>query len=71
MATLAEMQTTLAELKTVRYSGVRRVSYEGKSTEYAPGAELERAIAQLEAEIAAAQGTPRPVARFARFGRAR
>lgn len=71
MADLAQLQATLAELKAVRYSGVRRVSYEGKLVEYAPGPELERAIAQLEAEVAAATGAPRPVARFARFRRGR
>ena len=69
MATLAEMQATLESLKAVRYSGVRRVSYEGKSTEYAPGAELERAISQLEAEIASAQGQRKSMARFVTFRR--
>lgn len=71
MADLATMQSALEQLRSVRWGGVKRVTYEGKTIEYAPGDELERAIADLERKIEDAQGRKRPVAGFARFRRAR
>lgn len=59
----------LAALKAAYRTGARRVSYEGKSVEYDDEAGLRRRIRELEAEVAAAAGRPRPVARFAAFRR--
>lgn len=58
MAALATLQADLDALKSARRKGQRRVSIEGFSVEYSTDAEMARAIAALEAEIAAAQDTP-------------
>lgn len=65
------LQAELDALKAAYRSGARRVSYEGKTVEYDDEAGLRRRIAAIEADMAAASGQTRPVARFARFGRAR
>ncbi len=56
MPTLTELQTRREALLASRSSGVARVSYEGKTVEYRSLAEIDRAIEQLEREIAAAEG---------------
>lgn len=64
-------EARLQAMYEVRYSGVRAVSYEGgKRVEYEPGESLDSAISKLEARKAAAT-SPRPVAGFASFRRAR
>ncbi len=55
--TLAEMQAQLDALLAARFRGVRSTSYDGKTVTYGSDAEMARAIADLEARIAAAGGT--------------
>jgi hypothetical protein len=57
MATVAELEARLEALKAQRDSAVARVSYDGRSVEYRGTAEIARAIADLERELQAAQGT--------------
>jgi len=56
MATVAELEARLETLKAQRDSAVARVSYDGRSVEYRGTAEIARAIADLERELAALQG---------------
>lgn len=56
MPTLAELQTRREALLASRSSGVARVSYDGKTVEYRSLAEIDRAIEQLDREIAGAEG---------------
>jgi len=56
MATIAELNTRREALAASRSSGVARVSYDGKTVEYRSLAEIERAIEQLDREIAAMEG---------------
>jgi hypothetical protein len=56
MATVAELEARLEALKAQRASAVARVSYDGRSVEYRGTAEIARAIADLERELAALQG---------------
>ena len=58
MATLAELKTRRDALAAARWSGVARVSYDGKSVEYRSLVEIDRAIEALDREIAAAEGRP-------------
>ena len=58
MTDTATLQADLEALKAARRKGERRVSIEGFSVEYASDAEMRAAIAALESEIAAAQGSP-------------
>ena len=51
--TLTEMQTQLDALLAARFRGVRSTSYDGKSVTYGSDAEMAKAIADLEARIAA------------------
>jgi hypothetical protein len=60
MATVAELETRLEALRAQRDSAVARVSYDGRSVEYRGTAEIARAIAELERELQALQGS-RPV----------
>jgi hypothetical protein len=57
MATVAELEARLEALKAQRDSVVARVSYDGRSVEYRGTAEIARAIAELERELEAAQGS--------------
>ena len=57
MATVAELEARLEALKAQRDSAVARVSYDGRSVEYRGTGEIARAIADLERELQAAQGT--------------
>ena len=59
----------LTALRRAYASGTLRVSYEGKTVEYAGEADLLRRIRTIEAETAVAQGTARPSRSFARFCR--
>ena len=56
MASVAELEARLEALKAQRDSAVARVSYDGRSVEYRGTAEIARAIADLERELAALQG---------------
>jgi hypothetical protein len=57
MATVVELEARLEALKAQRDSPVARVSYGGRMVEYRGTAEIARAIAELEPELQAAQGT--------------
>ena len=57
MATVAELEARLEALKAQRDSAVARVSYDGRSVEYRGSSEIARAIAELERELQALQGT--------------
>jgi len=57
MATVLELEARLEALKAQRDSAVARVSYDGRTVEYRGTAEIARAIAELEKELQAAQGT--------------
>jgi len=57
VATVAELEARLEALKAQRDSAVARVSYDGRSIEYRGTAEIARAIADLERELQATQGT--------------
>ena len=56
MATVAELEARLEALRAQRDSAVARVSYDGRTVEYRGTAEIARAIADLERELAALQG---------------
>jgi hypothetical protein len=56
MPTLAELRARRDALAAARSSGVARVSYDGRTVEYRSLAEIERAIEQLDRDIAAAEG---------------
>ena len=56
MASSSELEARLEALKAQRDSAVARVSYDGRSVEYRGTAEIARAIADLERELAALQG---------------
>lgn len=68
---MAWTQTELDALKAAYAAGTTRVSYEGKTVEYDSQAGLLARIRTIEAEVQATSGTPRPVAGFASFRRAR
>jgi hypothetical protein len=57
MATVDELNERLEALKAQRDSAVARVSYDGRSVEYRGTAEIARAIAELERELQALQGS--------------
>lgn len=62
-------QAHLTAIKEAYASGITRVSYDGKTTEYRSLAEMKQIIATIEAELAAESGKPRPVAGFVSFKR--
>ena len=65
------MAWTTAELDALRRAyarGVTRVSYDGRTVEYASADDLLRRIREIEREMTASTA-PRPVAGFASFGR--
>jgi hypothetical protein len=69
---MAEMSWTQAELdalKAAYASGTLRVSYDGKTVEYASADDLKKRIQTIEGAIDAAGGNPRPIVGFASFGR--
>jgi hypothetical protein len=57
MATVVELEARLEALKAQRDSAVARVSYDVRTVEYRGTAEIVRAIADLERELQALQGT--------------
>lgn len=60
MADLATLETQLEALKNARRSGVQSAGYGDKRTEFRSDEEMQAAIAALEGEIAAAEGTLNP-----------
>ena len=59
MATLAELQADLENLKTARRTGALKITFGGREITYRSDRELATAISSTEAEINAAQGAPR------------
>jgi hypothetical protein len=57
VTSIAELEARLEALKAQRDSAVARVSYEGRMVEYRGTAEIARAIADLERELQALQGS--------------
>ena len=53
------MRALLGALQEARFSGLRSISYDGKTLTYGSDAELATAIADLEARIGRASGTTR------------
>ena len=53
------MRALLTALQEARFSGLRSVSYDGKTLTYGSDTELAAAISDLEARIARASGTAR------------
>ncbi len=53
------MRTLLSALQEARFSGLRSVSYDGKTLTYGSDTELASAIADLEARIGRATGATR------------
>lgn len=66
---MAYSQAQLDAIKAAYASGVTRVSYDGKTTEYRSLAEMREIIATIEADLATQAGRKRPVAGFATFRR--
>ena len=58
MSGIAELELRLETLKAQRDSAVARVSYDGRMVEYRGTMEINSAIAMLEKELQALQGTP-------------
>jgi hypothetical protein len=56
MATIAELQSQLDELKKAYRSGALEVTYDGKSIKYKSQTEMQAAIASLQAELGMVQG---------------
>lgn len=66
---MAWTQAQLVAIRQAYVSGVTRVTYEGKTTEYRSLAEMREIISAIEGELAAQAGRRRPVAGFATFRR--
>lgn len=62
-------QAQLDAIKRAYASGVTRVSYDGKSTDYRSLAEMRQIIATIEADLAAQGGKKLPIAGFASYRR--
>lgn len=62
-------QSQLDALKTAYAQGIRRVTYDGKTIEYASLPEMNEAIIRISRALAAASGKKRPIAGFASFNR--
>ncbi len=54
-----QLRALLSALQEARFSGLRSVSYDGKTLTYGSDAELANAIADLETRIARATGRTR------------
>ena len=62
-------QAQLDTIKRAYATGVTRVTYEGKTTEYRSLAEMRQIIATIEADLAAQAGRKLPIAAYASFRR--
>lgn len=62
-------QAELDALKRAYARGVTRVTYEGKTVEYASTDDLAKRIARIEREVSSSQGRARPRGAFASFSR--
>ena len=59
MTDITTLQRQLEQLKAARWSGVRETQHKDSRVQYGSDEEFAKAISQLEAEIAQAQGAPR------------
>jgi len=66
---MAFTQAQLDAAEAAYAAGVRRFTYDGKTTEYASMAELWTAIQRMSSAIATAGGSPLPVAGYSSFRR--
>lgn len=66
---MATLQEQLDNLRALKATGTLSVTHEGREVRYRSIAEMNMAIADLEARIAAASGAARPVARRTTFRR--
>lgn len=66
---MAFTQSQLDAIKRAYATGVTKVSYEGKTTEYRTLAEMRQIIATIEADLAAQAGRKQPIAGYARYRR--
>lgn len=62
-------QAQLDAIRKAYASGITRVTYDGKTTEYRSLADMRQIIATIEADLASATGRPLPVAGFSGFRR--
>jgi hypothetical protein len=69
MVSMSWSQAELDALRRAYASGTLRVTYNGKTVEYGSADDLLKRIQTIESAIAAASGTPRPVAGYSSFGR--
>jgi hypothetical protein len=69
MVSMSWSQAELDALRRAYASGTLRVTYNGKTVEYGSADDLLKRIQTIESAIAAASGSPRPVAGYASFGR--
>ena len=60
MATAEEISARIEQLEKLKANGFARVSYEGRTVEYRSLAEMERAIASLRDQLAAADPATSP-----------
>ena len=56
MPTLTDLRARRDALSAQRFSGVARVSYDGKTVDYRSVAEIDRALEALDREIAVLEG---------------
>lgn len=62
-------QAQLDAIKRAYATGVTRVTYDGKTTEYRSLDEMHRIITTIEADVAAQAGRKKPIAGYASFRR--
>ena len=62
-------ETELLALRRAYSSSTLRVSYDGRSVEYGSAEDLLKRIRQIEGELAAAAGRPKPRRSFASFAK--
>jgi hypothetical protein len=58
MIAVSELESLRDALKRAKYSGLRRVQFQGRLYEYNSVDDMQKAIADLSDEIASTQGTP-------------
>ena len=68
-AAISWTEAELAALRRAYAGGVTRVSYDGRTVEYASAADLLARIRLIEAETAQAAGRPKPRRSFAGFSK--
>lgn len=67
--TTAQLQEMKDALQTALYRGVRKVTFQDRSTEYASVDEMRRALSDLDAQIAASSTTTPSRRSYAAFSK--